>query len=201
VSRTRIVDVCYSRHRKSEETHIWQVPTTTSIPYPSIRLRIPKMGNSQSSPITPGAKHAQVPTTRSNTRTTYKTFQLLKHEHNAIITLLTALERDHADLKDRFKTDIQKLTETCEIQRVRSGNALVLADTKYLCGKERDRLAAEFGKKADELRVLLDTLEVRKKGLWSRMRSAVKAATEEEKAGWLLEGCDDNGNGGPGEEI
>jgi hypothetical protein len=57
------------------------------------------------------------------------------------------------------------------VQRVKSGNALVLADTKYLCGKERDRLAAEFGKKADELRVLVDALEVKRKGLWGRMRS------------------------------
>jgi hypothetical protein len=171
VSRVWIVDVCQLRQRKSEDMRIWQVPTTTSIPHPSIHLPPSQMGNSPSSLEVPTTKHAKAATTRTITQEDYKTFQRLKYEYNAIVTLITALKRDHADLKDRFETDTQKLTETCEVQRVKSGNALVLADTKYLCGKERDRLAAEFGKKADELRVLVDALEVRRKGLWGRMRS------------------------------
>lgn len=107
------------------------------------------------------------------------------HDRTATLTVLAALARDKTNLKQDRDAKVNLIMSKYETEREKFGNALVLADTKYLCGKERDVVMTEYAEPMKKLEGLVVGLEERYERVCGEMMELMGELTEAEKDEWL----------------
>ena len=119
-------------------------------------------------------------------RPSLETFRRTKHCYYTTFHSLKAAEKAHDTLARHRNAKLQEVIQVYETEFTKMGNALVLADTKYLCEKQYSSIVAEYEEPLAKFEQQVDSLQNKAEKLCREMLGMLTRLTEPEKDEWLL---------------